>query len=50
MANIEDIFVNDTFDHTQKWTSGIDYDKFNAGELDLSELDIVIDIINGCFR
>lgn len=44
--NIKDIYVNDDFDFTQKWTSGIDYDKFNAGELDLSELDIVIDIKN----
>lgn len=45
-TNIKDIFVNDDFDFTQKWTSGIDYDKFNAGKLDLSELDIVIDIAN----
>lgn len=44
--SIESLFVNDDFDFTQKWTSGFDYDKFNAGELDLSELDIVIDIKN----
>ena len=44
--NPEDIFVRDDFDFTQKWTSGIDYNQFNAGELDLSELDIVIDIKN----
>lgn len=44
--NPEDIFVRDDFDFTQKWTSGIDYNQFNAGELDLSELDIEIDIKN----
>ncbi len=44
--NPEDIFVRDDFDFTQKWTSGIDYNQFNAGKLDLSELDIVIDIEN----
>lgn len=50
MDNIENLFVSDNFDHTQKWTSGfelgVDYDKYNAGELDLSELDIEIDIKN----
>ena len=46
MTNPEDIFVRDDFDFTQKWTSGIDYNQFNAGELDLSELDIEIDIKN----
>lgn len=46
MENIQNLFINDDFDHTQKWTSGFDYDKFNAGELDLSELDIEIDIKN----
>lgn len=44
--NPENIFVRNDFDFTQKWTSGIDYNQFNAGELDLSELDIVIDIKN----
>lgn len=44
--NPENIFVRDDFDFTQKWTSGIDYNQFNAGELDLSELDIEIDIKN----
>lgn len=44
--NPEEIFVNDTFDHTQKFAPSFDYAKFNAGELDLSELDIVIDIKN----
>lgn len=49
MANINnpaEIFVTDNFDFTQKWTSGIDYNQFNAGKLDLSELDIEIDIEN----
>ena len=49
MANINnpaEIFVTDNFDFTQKWTSGIDYNQFNAGELDLSELNIEIDISN----
>ena len=46
MTDIQSMFVNDDFDHTQKWTSGFDYDAFNAGELDLSELDIEIDIKN----
>lgn len=40
------IFVTDNFDHTQKWTSGVNYDDINAGKLDLSELDIAIDIEN----
>ena len=49
MANINnpaEIFITDNFDFTQKWTSGIDYNQFNAGKLDLSELDIEIDIEN----
>ena len=46
MNNPEEIFVRDDFDFTQSWTPSIDYDQFNAGELDLSELDIVIDIKN----
>lgn len=49
MANINnpaEIFVTDNFDFTQKWTSGIDYNQLNAGKLDLSELDIEIDIEN----
>lgn len=44
--NISDIFVTDDFDFTQKWTTGFDYTAENAGELDLSELDIAIDIKN----
>lgn len=44
------MFITDDFDHTQKYTSGFelgfDYDKYNAGELDLSELDLEIDIKN----
>ena len=43
---IRDLYVNDDFDFTQKWTSGFDYDKYNAGPLDLSELDMVIDVAN----
>lgn len=46
MADIKDLYVADDFDHTQKWTSGFDYDKFNSGVLDLSELDIEVDIAN----
>lgn len=42
--NITDIFVKDDFDFTQKYTTGFDYTDENAGELDLSELDIEIDI------
>lgn len=44
--NISDIFVTDDFDFTQKWTTGFDYTAENAGELDLSELDIAIDVKN----
>lgn len=53
MVTIDDqttrnMYVSDDFDHTQKWTSGFelgfDYDAINAGKLDLSELDIEIDI------
>lgn len=41
---IEDLYEKDDFDFTQKYTSGFDYSLENAGELDLSELDIVIDV------
>lgn len=46
MADLKDMYVSDDFDHTQKWTSGFDFDQFNSGILDLSELDIVVDIAN----
>ena len=46
MENIESLFMSDTFDYTQKYTAGFDYDKYNAGKLDLSELDLEIDIEN----
>lgn len=44
MENIQDIFVKDDFDFTQKWLAGFDFDELNSDELDLSELDIEIDI------
>lgn len=34
------------FNDTKIYTSGFDYDKINAGKLDLSELDMIIDIDN----
>lgn len=43
---LEDMIVKDNVDFTQKWTSGFDFTDENAGTLDLSELDIVIDIAN----
>lgn len=47
---LKNLYVTDDFDHTQKWTSGFElgynYDKINAGKLDLSELDLEIDIEN----
>ena len=46
MDNLQDMYVSDDFDHTQKWTSGFDYTNENAGVLDLSELDIEVDIAN----
>jgi predicted phage-related endonuclease len=44
--NLKNLYVSDDFDHTQKWTAGFDYDKYNAGTLDLSELNIEVDIAN----
>ena len=46
MENLEQMYVSDNFDHTQKWTSGFDFTDENAGTLDLSELDIEVDISN----
>ena len=46
MADIKDLYVSDEFDHTQKWTSGFDFTDENAGTLDLSELDLEVDIAN----
>ena len=43
---IEDIEIKDNVDFTQKYTSGFDFTDENAGELDLSELDIEIDVAN----
>lgn len=43
---LKDLYVSDDFDHTQKWTSGFDFTDENAGKLDLSELDLEIDIAN----
>ena len=42
--NINDIMVKDNVDFTQKYTSGFEFSDDNAGELDLSELPIEIDI------
>lgn len=46
MESLEKMYVSDNFDHTQKWTSGFDFSDENAGTLDLSELNIEIDIPN----
>lgn len=43
---IRNLYVSDDFDHTQKWTSGFDFTDENAGTLDLSELDLEVDISN----
>ena len=42
--NINDIMVKDNVDFTQKYTAGFEFSDENAGELDLSELPIEIDI------
>lgn len=42
--NINDIMIKDNVDFTQKYTSGFEFSDDNAGELDLSELLIEIDI------
>lgn len=44
--NINDIIDNNNFDETQKYTAGFDYSKENAGVLDLSQLDLEVDIAN----
>lgn len=46
MSDLQHMYVSDDFDHTQKWTSGFDFSDENAGTLDLSELDIEVDIAN----
>lgn len=46
MLTLNDIVDKDDFDFTQKYTSGFDYNDENAGVLDLSELDIEIDVPN----
>lgn len=43
-ANIEQLI--EEFNDKKIYTTGFDYDAFNAGKLDLSELDIEIDIAN----
>lgn len=43
---MENMIVTDNVDFTQKWTSGFDFTDENAGTLDLSELDLEIDIAN----
>lgn len=44
--NINDILAKDNVDFTQKYTSGFDFSDENAGELDLTDLPIEIDIAN----
>lgn len=44
--NIKGIEVEETVDFTQKWTSGFDYVDENAGVLDLSQLNIEVDVAN----
>lgn len=43
---IQDIEVTDNVDFTQKYTSGFDYTDDNAGVLDLSQLDLEVDVPN----
>ena len=43
---LKNLYVSDDFDHTQKWTTGFDFTDENAGVLDLSELDLEVDIAN----
>ena len=43
---LKNLYVSDDFDHTQKWTKGFDFTDENAGVLDLSELDLEVDIAN----
>ena len=40
------MYISDDFDHTQKWTTGFDFTDENAGTLDLSELNLEVDIAN----
>lgn len=44
MINIEDLIEKDNVDFTQKYTHGFDYDKANAGKLNLTGLPLEIDI------
>lgn len=44
--NINDVMIKDNVDFTQKYTSGFEFADENAGELDLTELPIQIDIAN----
>lgn len=46
MDDLKDLKVMDNVDFTQKYTTGFDYDAENSGTLDLSELDIEVDIHN----
>jgi len=46
IVTINDLIDNNTFDDTQKYTSGFDYKSENAGVLDLSQLDLEVDIQN----
>lgn len=44
--SIDDLIIKDNIDFTQKYTSGFDFSDENAGELDLTGLDIIIDVNN----
>lgn len=46
MVTIDTLYNKDNVDFTQKYTSGFDFTDENAGQLDLSLLDIEIDIAN----
>ena len=40
MKTIEDLYIKDNIDFTQKYTSGFEFVDENAGVIDLSELEI----------
>lgn len=46
MKTIEDLYIKDNVDFTQKYTSGFEFVDENAGVIDLSKLDIEVDVHN----
>ena len=46
MDEINEMFIEDNYEFTDQYSSGFDYGGENADKLDLSELDIEIDIAN----